>query len=198
MPYRKHGYWYYTRTEEGKQYPILCRKKETLDAPEEVMLDVNQLAQGEKFMSLGASEVSDDSNLLAFTTDNVGFRQYKLHVKDLRTGKVLPDTAERVDSVTWAADNKTLFYSTEDAQTKRSNLVHRHVLGTDSASDPVVFDEKDERYDVYVYRTRDDKYLMMQSESHVTSEIKFLASDTPTGDVENDRAAEGGRAVLRR
>ncbi len=181
VPYRKHGYWYYTRTEEGKQYPILCRKKETLDAPEEVMLDVNQLAQGEKFMSLGASEVSDDSNLLAFTTDNVGFRQYKLHVKDLRTGKMLPDTAERVDSVTWAADNKTLFYSTEDAQTKRSNLVHRHVLGTDWASDPVVFDEKDERYDVYVYRTRDDKYLMMQSESHVTSEIKFLASDTPTG-----------------
>ena len=181
VPYRKHGYWYYTRTEEGKQYPILCRKKETLTAPEQVMLDVNQLAQGEKFMSLGAREVSDDSNLLAFTTDNVGFRQYKLHVKDLRTGKLLPDTAERVDSLTWAADNKTLLYSTEDAQTKRSNLVHRHVLGTDSASDPVVFDEKDERYGVYVDRSRDGKYLLMQFESHVTSEIKFLAADSPSG-----------------
>jgi oligopeptidase B len=181
VPYRKHGYWYYTRTEEGKQYPILCRKKGTLDAPEEVMLDVNQLAQGEKFMSLGAQEVSDDSNLLAFTTDSVGFRQYKLHMKDLRTGKLLPDKAERVDSITWAADNKTLLYSTEDAQTKRSNLVHRHVLGTDAASDPVVFDEKDERYDVSVGRTRDDKYLLMQSESHVTAEAKFLAADTPTG-----------------
>ncbi|HZD49634.1 MAG TPA: S9 family peptidase [Silvibacterium sp.] len=181
VPYRKHGYWYYTRTEEGKQYPILCRKKETLTAPEQVMLDVNQLAQGEKFMSLGAREVSDDSNLLAFTTDNVGFRQYKLHVKDLRTGKLLPDTAERVDSLTWAADNKTLLYSTEDAQTKRSNLVHRHVLGTDSASDPVVFDEKDERYGVYVDRSRDGKYLLMQFESHVTSEIKFLAANSPTG-----------------
>ena len=181
VPYHKNGYWYYTRTEEGKQYPILCRKKQTLTAPEEVMLDVNQLAQGEKFMSLGASEVSDDSNLLAFTTDNVGFRQYKLHIKDLRTGRLLPDTAERVDSIVWAADNKTILYSTEDATTKRSDLVHRHVLGTDSASDPLVFDEKDERYDVYVFRTRDDKYLMMQSESHVTSEIKFLPADDPTG-----------------
>src|SRR5277367_6799479 len=148
VPYRKHGYWYYTRTEEGKQYPVLCRKKETLSAPEEIMLDVNQLAQGEKFMALGATKVSDDSNLLAYTTDNVGFRQYRLHVKDLRTGKLLPDTAERIDSITWAADNKTLFYSTEDAVTKRSNLVHRHLLGTDAATDPVVLDEKDERYDV--------------------------------------------------
>jgi oligopeptidase B len=88
VPYQKHGYWYYSRTEEGKQYPVLCRKKETLSAPEEIMLDVNQLAQGEKFMALGAAQVSDDSNLLAYTTDNVGFRQYKLHIKDLRTGKL--------------------------------------------------------------------------------------------------------------
>src|ERR1700757_4746768 len=194
VPYRKHGYWYYTRTEEGKQYPILCRKKETLTAPEEVMLDVNQLAQGEKFMSLGAAEVSDDSNLLAFTTDNVGFRQYKLNVKDLRTGKLLPDTAERVDSVAWAADNKTLFYSTEDAQTKRGNLVHRHVLGTNAVSDAVVFDEKDERYDVGVTRTRDEKYLVMVSESHVTTEARFLAADTPTGTWKGiEPRKEGGR-----
>jgi oligopeptidase B len=182
VAYRKHGYWYYSRTEEGKQYPVLCRKKETLSASEEVMLDVNALAQGEKFMSLGAFTVSDDSNLLAYTTDNVGFRQYKLHVKDLRTGALLPDTAERIDSVIWAADNKTLIYSTEDAQTKRSDLVHRHVLGTDSAADPIVFNEKDERYDVYVDRTRDGKYLLLSSSSHVTSEEKFLAADTPAGE----------------
>jgi oligopeptidase B len=182
VPYRKHGYWYYTRTEEGKQYPTLCRKKETLGAPEEVMLDVNELAKGEKFMSLGGAEVSDDTNLLAYVTDNVGFRQYKLHVKDLRTGKLLPDTADRVDSMAWAADNKTIFYSTEDAQTKRSDLVHRHVLGTDSSADPVIFDEKDERYDVGVARTRDEKYLVMESESHVTSEEKFLAADSPNGE----------------
>jgi oligopeptidase B len=181
VPYLKRGYWYYTRTEEGKQYPVLCRKKETLSAPEEVMLDVNQLAQGEKFMALGAAKVSDDSNLLAYTTDNVGFRQYKLHVKDLRTGKLLPDTAERIDSVTWAADNKTLFYSTEDAVTKRSNLVHRHLLGTDATTDPVILDEKDERYDVSVDRTRDGKYLTIEAGSHVTTEQRFLAANTPTG-----------------
>jgi oligopeptidase B len=110
VPNRKHGYWYYTRTEEGKQYPVFCRGKGTLGAPEEVMLDVNQLAVGEKFMGIGAHEVSDDSNLLAYTTDNVGFRQYRLHIKDLRTGKLLPETAERVGNVAWAADNKTLFY----------------------------------------------------------------------------------------
>jgi oligopeptidase B len=182
VPYRKRGYWYYTRTEEGKQYPILCRKKETLSAPEEVMLDVNQLAEGEKFMSLASAQVSDDNNLLAYLTDNVGFRQYKLHFKDLRTGKTLPDTAERVDSIAWASDNKTLFYSTEDAQTKRGDLVHRHVLGTDAATDPVVYEEKDERYDVGVNRTRDDRYLLIVSESHVTSETRFLAADTPNGE----------------
>jgi oligopeptidase B len=182
VPYPWHGYWYYSRTEEGKQYPVLCRKKEALTAPEEVMLDVNQLAVGEKFMSLGNFTVSDDSNLLAFTTDNVGFRQYKLHVKDLRTGKMLPDTTERVDSLTWTADNKTLFYTTEDATTKRSNLVYRHVLGTDAKADPVVFDEKDERFDVYVSRTRDGKYLLMGSSSHITSETKFIAADAPSSE----------------
>ena len=179
VPYRERGYWYYTRTEEGKQYPILCRKKGTLSAPEEVMLDVNQLAQGEKFMSLANAKVSDDNNLLAYLTDNVGFRQYQLHVKDLRTGKVLPDTAQRVDSIVWAADNATIFYSTEDAQTKRGNLIYRHVLGTDTGSDPVVYEEKDERYDVYVYRMRDNRYLLMGSESHVTTEDRFLSADTP-------------------
>ncbi len=181
VPYRKHGYWYYSRTEEGKQYPILCRKKETLSAPEEVMLDLNELGKGEKFMSLGATAVSDDSTLLAYTTDNVGFRQYKLHVKDLRTGKLLPDTAERVDSIAWAADNKTLFYTTEDAQTKRSDLLHRHVLG-DAATDAIVFNEKDERYYLDIDRTRDDKYLLLSSGSHMTSEEQFVAADKPAGD----------------
>ena len=179
VPYHKNGYWYYRRTIEGKQYPVLCRKKGSLDAPEEVMLDGNEMAKGEKFMSLGSAEVSDDSNLLAYTTDNVGFRQYKLHVKDLRTGTILPDTAERVDSLAWAADNKTLLYSTEDATTKRSDLVHRHVLGTDTASDPVVWNEKDERFDTGVARTRDGKYLLLQSESHITSEWKFVPANTP-------------------
>lgn len=179
VPYRKHGYWYYSRTEEGKQYPVYCRKKESLDAPEEVILDVNQLAVGEKFMGVSQREVSDDSNLLAYTTDNVGFRQYKLHIKDLRTGKVLPDTAERVDSIAWAADNKTVFYTTEDATTKRSDLLHRHTVGTDSKEDPIVFNDKDERYNVFVNRSRDGKYILLGSASHITSEEQFLPADTP-------------------
>lgn len=182
VPYLNHGYWYYSRTEEGKQYPVLCRKKETLTAPEEVMLDVNEMARGEKFMSLSNFRVSDDSNLLAYSTDNVGFRQYKLHIKDLRTGKTLPDTAERVDSIVWAADNKTLLYSTEDAQTKRSDIVHKHVLGTDASADTVVLNEKDERYDAYVARTRDDKYLLIEDSSHITSEIRFVSASTPNAE----------------
>jgi len=182
VPNRKHDYWYYTRTEEGKQYPIFCRKKGTLNAPEEIVLDVNLLAAGQKFLGIGAHEVSDDSTLLAYTTDEVGFRQYKLHIKDLRTGKLLPETAERVDSVAWAADNRTLFYTTEDATTKRSDILHRHELGAETKDDTVVFDEKDDRYDIGVYRTRDGKYLLMGSESHVTSEERFLPADTPKGE----------------
>jgi oligopeptidase B len=182
VPYRKNGYWYYQRTLEGKQYPVVCRKKGSLTASEEVLLDVNEMAKGEKFMSLGSVQVSDDSNLLAYSTDNVGFRQYKLHIKDLRTGKLLPDTAERVDSIAWAADNKTLFYSTEDATTKRSDLVHRHLLGTDAAADPVVWDEKDERFSAGVGRTRDGKYILLELGSHITSEVRFLPAKTPEAD----------------
>ena len=182
VPYQSHGYWYYSRTEEGRQYPTLCRRKGTMASAEEVILDVNELAKGEKFMSLGSYAISDDDALLAYTTDNVGFRQYRLHIKDLRTGKLLPDTAERIDSLTWAADNKTLFYTTEDATTKRSNFAFRHALGTDAKADPVVFNEKDERYDVYVTRTRDRHYILLNSGSHVTSESRFLAADAPTAE----------------
>ncbi len=182
VPYHLLGYWYYSRTEEGKQYTTLCRKKGTLDAPEEIILDVNDLAKGEKFMSLGSFAISDDGYLLAYSTDNVGFRQYRLHIKDLRTGKLLPDTAERIDSLVWAADNKTLFYTTEDATTKRGDLAYRHVLGTDAKADPVIFNEKDERYDVYVSRSRDRKYIWLDSGSHVTSESRFIPADAPTAE----------------
>ena len=179
VPYRKHGYWYYSKTENGKQYTILCRKKEVPDAPEEVLLDVNELAKGERFMSLGSFEVSDDSKLLAYTTDNVGFRQYKLHIKDLGTGRLRRDTALRVDEVAWAADNKTLFYTTEDPLTKRADRVDRHIVGASSETDLVVFHEKDERYVVGLDRTRDGKYIELTSGSHITSEVRFLPANLP-------------------
>src|SRR5947208_11738567 len=125
VPYKEGGYFYYTRTEAGKQYAIRCRKKGSMDAPEEILLDVNELAKGQKFMSLGAYNVSDDGNLLAYTTDNTGFRQFTLAVKDLSTGKLLPDHAERVHSVAWPNDNKTIFHTTEDALSNRQYLFYR-------------------------------------------------------------------------
>src|SRR5271165_2131082 len=110
VPFLNEGYYYYIRTLQGKQYYEICRKKGSLDAPEQVILDLNKMGEGEKFMAVGTWAVSDDGNWLAYTTDNVGFRQFKLHIRDLRTMKDLPDTAERVDSVAWANDNRTLFY----------------------------------------------------------------------------------------
>jgi oligopeptidase B len=144
VPARERGYFYYSRTVEGKQYPIYARRKGSLDAPEEITLDVNALAEGKKFMSVGDFSVSPDGNLLAYTVDETGFRQYRLQVKDLRTGKLGPDTAERVTSVEWTEDGQTLFYSVEDAQTKRSNQVYKHALG--AAKDELVYEEKDERF----------------------------------------------------
>src|ERR1700722_2371211 len=153
VPYKEGGYFYYLRTEAGKQYGIRCRKKGSLDAPEEIVLDVNELAKGQAFMSLGAFDVSDDGNLLAYTTDNTGFRQFTLAVKDLRTGKLLADHVERVDSIAWANDNKTIFYTVEDEVSKRSYRMYRHEAGT-SGPDTLIYEEKDERFDVGTGKTR--------------------------------------------
>src|SRR5579863_4968429 len=177
VPERRGNYFYYTRTEEGKQYPIHCRKKGSLDANEEVLLDLNELAQGKKFVGLGAFVVSDDQNLLAYTTDFVGFRQFSLHVKDLRTGEVLPDTTERVVSVQWAADNKTLFLTTEDAVTKRSDRLWRHRLG-ETAFEPV-YEEKDELFRVHISKTRDKAYLLLHIGSTDTTEVRYLRATHP-------------------
>ena len=129
VPYPQDGYFYYSRTEAGKQYPIRCRRKGSVDAPEQVVIDINELAKGQKFMSLAEFEPSDDGNLLAYSTDNTGFRQYTLHVKDLRTGTDLPDHVEKTGSIAWANDNKTLFYTVEDSA-KRQYRVYRHTVGT--------------------------------------------------------------------
>jgi oligopeptidase B len=180
VPYRDGGYLYYSRTEAGKQYQIRCRKKGSLDAPEEVLLDINEMAKGQHFMAVAAYEVSDDGNLLAYTTDNTGFRQYTLAVKDLRTGKVLNDHAEKVGSVVWANDNKTLFYTVEDSA-KRQYRLYRHTLGS-SGDDPLVYEEKDERFDVYAGRTRSKAYILMISGSHTTSEARYIPADQPTAE----------------
>ena len=180
VPYRWGNHFYYTRTEEGKQYPIFCRKK-ALDAPEEIVLDQNELAKGHKFMSIGAFVPSDDGNLLAYSTDSTGYRQYTLQIKDLRTGEIFPDKVERVNSVVWANDNKTLFYVTEDATTKRSDKFFRHVLGTDKYD--VVYEEKDELFDIGNGRSRDKAVIFLEIASKTSTEVRYLLASEPNAEL---------------
>ncbi len=179
VPTPNNGYLYYSRTQEGKQYPYICRKKGSMDAPEELMLDLNQLAEGHTFMALGANVVSDDTHLLAYSTDSTGYRQYTLHVKDLRSGQTLAENIERVDSVTWAADNKTLFYVTEDPVSKRSDKLWRHAVGSDKSD--LVYEEKDEKFDLGVGRSHDKQMIFLRSFAKTSSENRYLPADNPTG-----------------
>jgi oligopeptidase B len=180
VPVRDGGYLYYTRTEEGKQYPIVCRKKGGPDAPEQVLLDGNELAKGHKFFSLGARHVSDDGNRLAYTTDTTGFREYRLFIQDLRTGERRPVGPGKVASAAWAADNATLFYVTEDAA-KRPHRLYRHSLDTPDARDELLYDEKDELFRLSVRRSHDKKYLFAVSASTTSDEARSLPSDQPGG-----------------
>ncbi len=179
VPYRQGGYFYYSRTEKGKQYTIYCRKKGSLEAPEQVMLDLNELAKGERFMAVAALEVSDDGNLLAYSTDNTGFREYRLHIRDLSTGKDFPESVEKVSAAAWAADDKTLFYTVDDAA-KRPYRLYRHTLGSDPKTDTLVYEEKDEMFTVDVDRSRSRKVLFVISRSHTAGEWRFLPADKPT------------------
>jgi oligopeptidase B len=195
VPVKDRGYWYYSRTVEGQQYPIHCRKKDepvpkapgespkkgTLDAAEEVLLDGNEMAKGEKFFSFGRRRVSDDGNLLAFATDTTGFREYTLSVKDLRTGKIIEDKFVKAPQFEWAADNKTLFYLTED-EAKRENKLWRHTLGTPKEKDELLYEEKDPIFWLDLSKSRDGKYLFHTSQSFTSTEQRFLRADTPAGE----------------
>lgn len=174
------GFYYYTRTVEGSQYPIHCRRKGSMEAPEEIILDGNELAIGHPFMALGAFAISEDQNLLAYSVDHTGFRQYTLHLKDLRTGETLADTAERVGSIVWANDNVTLFYSVEDEETKRHYQLYRHTLGQPQSADTLAFEEPDERFNLGAGKTRDRKYILLEIGSHTTSESRFIPASDPT------------------
>ncbi len=179
VPYRKGGWLYYTRTEEGKQYPIHCRKQPIDAAPEQVLLDLNRLAEGHPFMAVGDFEVSPNERLLAYTTDSTGYRQYQLHVKDLASGETTALTAERVTSVAWCADGRALYYTQEDAVSKRSYRLYRHELGQ---KNPVLADEeRDERFDVGVNLSRSGEWLLYTVSSHTTSEVRVLRADQPLG-----------------
>jgi len=179
VPSRIGDYYYYSRTEEGKQYPYQCRKKGSMEAPEEVLLDLNKLAEGHSYLGLGGFRVSDDGNLLAYSTDTTGYRQYTLHVKDLRTGKTLSESIERTGSIEWASDNKTLFYTTEDAVSKRSDKFWRHVVGSDK--NELLYEEKDDLFDVGGGRSLDKKMLFLASFAKTSREFRYLPADNPTG-----------------
>ncbi|MEZ4687639.1 MAG: S9 family peptidase [Bacteroidia bacterium] len=181
VPFFYRGYWYYNRFEEGKEYPIYCRKNTDLEASEELMLDVNSLAEGQPFCNVaGAYTVSLDGNLLAYSLDTVGRRIYELRVKDLGTGVELPD---RIPGMTgnavWAADNKTLFYTKRHLETLRSYQVWKHRLGENPEHDELVFEEKDETFYIQISRSKSEKYLLIHCSATVSDEVRLLPSDQP-------------------
>src|SRR5262249_15689518 len=147
--------------------------------PEQTLLDLNILALGHRFLGLGSFSVSDDNQLLAFSLDTNGFRQYTLQIKDLGTGETLPARIERVTSIAWAADNRTLFYTVQDETPKRSHRLYRRVLGSPEL-DTLLFEEPDERFRVDISRTRSGAYLLLTIASHTTSEVHFLSAAQPT------------------
>ncbi len=175
------SYLYGSRSKKGLQYPILYRTKQSDGAAvpkEEVYMDLNLMAKNEKFFDLGDQEISPNENLLAFTTDTIGFRQYKLFIKDLGSNKIEGPLAEKVGSVAWAADNKTLFYTIED-HAKRQYRVYRHALDQKSKEDVLVYEEPDERFSVYVHESLDRTLIYFSSSSHTTSEQHFVSAKTP-------------------
>ena len=180
VPYRQGGYFYYTRFEEGKDYPIYARKRGSLGAPEEIMLDGNALAQGKPFFQVMGWQISSGEDLLAFALDTMGRRIATLRVKNLRTGELLPDVIPSVTgNIAWAEDNRTLFYTKQDSVTLRRYRVYRHVLGTDAARDQLVFEETDDTYSVFVYKTKSRRYVIIGSEQTLASEYRFVPADRP-------------------
>ncbi|WP_397362844.1 S9 family peptidase [Olleya sp. R77988] len=183
VPYKQNGYWYITKYEEGKDYPIYTRKKDSLEADEEIMFDCNVMAEGHSYFKLGGISISLDNTLAAFSIDTVSRRQYTLFIKNLVTGEVYKDKVENTTGhATWANDNKTLFYSKKDELTLRSDKIYKHKLGNESNQDDLVFHEEDETFNTYVYKTKSKKYLIIGSSSTLTSEYRILEADQPDSD----------------
>ncbi|GAB5556635.1 MAG: oligopeptidase B [Schleiferiaceae bacterium] len=179
VPYKKRGYYYYTRFEKGKQYPIICRKKESLEAPEEVLLNVNELAEGKDYYQVGSVVISPDNQKMVFSADEVSRRIYTLYVKDLTTGEISEEKVENVvGDCVWADDNQTVFYSKQDPETLRSYQVYSHLWGGDTP-DKLVFEETDETFHIGVSKTKSDRFIIIHSSSTKSDEVRFLAADKP-------------------
>jgi len=182
VPYKKNGYFYITKYEKGQQYPIYTRKKESLDAEEVLLFNVNELAEGHDYFQLGGLNVSPNNELVAFSVDTVSRRQYVLHIKNLKTGKVYDDVITNTNGGSvWANDNKTLFYTKKDPVSLRSYKIYKHVLGTSESDDVEVFHESDDTFGTFVTKTKSNKYIIIGSYSTVSSEYQFLDADTPNG-----------------
>lgn len=180
VPYFKNGYYYYTRTEDGKQYYKYCRKKGTLTAPEEILLDVDEMAKGKAYYSVSGYEVSDDNTLLAYGVDEVSRRQYTIHVKNLETGEILKDAVTNTSSdPTWAKDNKTLFYTSKNPITLLSEKIKRHVLGSAETQDVTVYEEKDKSNYIGVGKFKNGNYIAIYSQATLSSEIRLIDAATP-------------------
>lgn len=194
VPTLRDGYFYYTRFEEGKDYPIYVRRKGTMSSPEEVMLDVNELAKGHGYFNVAGVTVSRGNDIMAFATDNVGRRKYTLRFKNLTTGAMLPDEIPIVSgNHAWANDNRTIFYSRKDPDTLRSFRIFRHELGTDPAGDAIVFEEKDETFSTFVFRTKSKRYIMIGSSQTLTTEYRYLDADQPRSELRVVEPRKRGR-----
>lgn len=181
VPVRYRGYWYWTRYEKGLEYPILLRRRDSPEAPEEILLDCNLLAAGESFFKLGSYEVSPDNRWLAYTQDRVGRRQFTLRFKNLTTGEHLPDAIGNVEAaLAWADDNRTLLYVEKDPVTLLGRRIRRHVLGTDPSHDVLVYEEPDEAFDLTVARSKSEQLLLICSESTTSSEWRYARCDDPS------------------
>jgi oligopeptidase B len=182
VPYKRDDYFYYTRYEEGKEYPIYARKRGALDQPEGIMLDANVLAQGHEFFSIGGWAVSSGQDFLAYAVDTQGRRIYTAYLKNLTTGEILPDVLANVtENLTWANDNRTIFYGKQDETTLRQYQIYRHVLGTDPSEDQLVFQEDDETFVTYIFKTKSKKFLMIVSSQTVSQEYRYLDAGNPFG-----------------
>ncbi len=183
VPYKHNGYWYITRYETGKDYPIYTRKKETLDAKEEILLDCNVEAEPHDYYKARGLSISPDNTMMAFGVDTVSRRQYIIKIKNLITGAFFEETIENTTgSVTWANDNKTLFYTLKDPETLRSYKICRHALGTAVADDVAVYEEDDDTFDVFVYKTKSKRYICIGSSATLTSEYRYVDANTPLED----------------
>ncbi|MEN8776573.1 MAG: S9 family peptidase [Polaribacter sp.] len=185
VPYKNNGYYYITRYEKGMQYPIYSRKRETLEAEEQILFNVNDMAKEYDYYQLGGLNVSPDNKLAVFATDTVSRRQYFLRIKNLETGNIYTDIINNTTGGSvWANDNKTIFYTKKDPITLRSEKIFRHVLGTPTSEDVEVYHEKDETFGVYVTKSKSKKYIIIGSYSTVSSEAQFLDADNPTGSLQ--------------